>query len=327
MKSNIELNETTIRDILLRNIADRNKSLASIIGATHGGKGKEYSNSFTSILRAFVGNNRNTMNNIESIVESFDGKYAPYHFFDNDTLYAYDGFLGVLMNEIWGKRLAPADLDRAFNKAGQYMFKHSGTASSNFYNADKPITCVKKDTENGKVYAPRRPLSEKAFEKKYGVSSTSCVNDIQKHFMWKRGRLATTKTKTEKVQNEQTEINLNESDLEKITCKYNGKMYTLFVDGVEEYRGQKDVPVRAIKASSKDGVLFTTRTYDDMIYHGALYDMDGNPIRDAEDGEVFYPNSTLKVEEYLKKKERKSVKKEPLFTAYEYTDDDQMKLF
>lgn len=327
MKSNIELNETSIRDILLRNIADRNKSLASIVGATHGGRGKEYSNSFTSILRAFVGNNRKAMNNIESIVESFDGKYAAYHFFDNDTLYAYDGFLGVLMNEIWGKNLTPADLDRAFNKAGQYMFKHSGTASSNFYNADKPITCVKKDTENGKVYAPRRPLSEKAFEKKYGVSSTSCVNDIQKHFMWKRGRLATTKVQPEKTQNEQTDFQLNESDFEKITCKYNGKKYTLFVDGVEEYRGQKDIPVRAIKASSKEGVLFTTRTYENKVYNGMLYDMEGNPMRDLESGEVFYPSKALQIEEYMEKKQKKSEKKAPQFTAYEYTDDDQMKLF
>lgn len=304
----MELNEASIRDVLLRNIADRNKSIASIIGAIHGGKNKEYSNSFTSIVRAFVGNNRSAMNRIEDIVEEFDGKYAPYHFFDNDTLWTYDCYLGVLINNIWGKNLSPAELDRAFNKAGQYMLKHSGTASSNFYNADRPITCAKKETAKGKVYAPRKPLSEKEFTKKYGVSSTSCVNDIQKHFMWKKGRLATTK-KDSKVSIE---------DFQTIKYKYNGKMCTLIIDSVKDYLGEGGVPVRAIKASGKEGVLFTTRTTSGKRYNGTLYTLDGKVARNVESGETFYPSKTLGVKDYIENKKSKS---------NDYSEDDQMSWF
>lgn len=312
----MELNDASIRDVLLRNIADRNKSLASIVGAVHGGRGKEYSNSFTSIVRAFVGNNRGTMNAIQEIVDRYEGKYAPYHFFDNDTLWAYDCFLGVLLNEIWGKNLRPADLDRAFNSAGQYMFKHSGTASSNFYNADRPITCAKKETSRGKVFAPRRPLTEKEFIKKYGVTSSSCVNDIQKHFMWKKGRLATVKKEKEVV--------LTTEDYEKINCRYKGRTITLNVESSDDYLGEDGAPIRSIKASSQDGVLFTTRTLEDRIYNGIVYELDGSGIaRDVESGEVFYPSKALEVKRYIdnNKKSSKANKVD------EYTEDDQMKLF
>lgn len=306
----MELNEASIRDVLLRNIADRNKSIASIIGAIHGGKNKEYSNSFTSIVRAFVGNNRSAMNRIEGIVEEFDGKYAPYHFFDNDTLWAYDCYLGVLINNIWGKNLTPAELDRAFNKAGQYMIKHSGTASSNFYNADKPITCVKKETAKGRVYAPRKPLSEKEFVKKYGVSSTSCVNDVQKHFMWKKGRLATTKKSADKSPVIE--------DFQTIKYKYNGKMCTLIVDSQKDYLGEGGVPIKVIKASGKEGVLFTTRTASGKRYNGTIYTSNGNVARNVESGETFYPSKTLGVKDYIKNKKSKS---------NEYSEDDQMSWF
>lgn len=309
---NMELNEASVRDILLRNIADRNKTLASIIYAVNCGDGKEYSNSFTSVVRAFVGNNRNAMNDIESIVERFDGKYAPYHFFDNDTLWAYDGYLGVLINEIWGKNLTPAELDRAFNKAGQYMIKHSGTASSNFYNVHKPIVCVKKETPNGKVYAPRKPLTEKQFIKKYGVTSTSCVNDIQKHFMWERGRLASTKQKHSSKTDDSNLIRYN----------YNGHTCVLMVNRVKNYCGEDGLPVRVITASGKDGVLYTTRTSDGKKYNGILYELDGYEVaKDDEAGEVFYPSKTLEIKEYVEKTQNQTS------NVVEYSEDDQMRWF
>lgn len=320
----MELNDANIRDVLLRNIADRNKTLASIIGAIHGGRGKEYSNSFTSVLRAFLGNNRIAMNEMESIVDSFGGRYAPYHFFDNNTLWAYDCFLGVLLNEIWGKNLKPADLDRAFNTAGQYMFRHSGTASSNFYNADRPVTCVTKDTPKGRVYSPRRPLTEKEFVKKYGVTSSSCVNDVQKHFMWNNGKLATTK-KSKEIKKPKT---IEEEDVQCIQYRYNGKIYKLAIESTKNYLGEDGEPVKTIKASSKDGVLFTTRTLRDTIYNGILYDLDGRVARDEESGEIFYPSKTIEVKKYIDNKKRsKKETKDTLNSRYEYTDDDQMKLF
>lgn len=307
----MELNEASIRDILLRNISDRNKTLASIIGAIHCGNGKEYSNSFTSILRAFVGNNRNAIADIEAVCEKYDGKYAPYHFFDNDTLWAYDGYLGVLINDVWGKKLTPAELDRAFNKAGQFMLKHSGTASSNFYNADKPITCAKKDTPNGKVYIPSKPLTEKQFVKKYGVTSTSCVNDIQKHFMWGRGRLATSKS-----------IEPKQNDFGVMRYNYNGHICELRVNSVKHYRGEDGVPVSVVTASSKDGVLYTTRTVDGKRYNGALYELDSWDVaRDEESGEIFYPSKALEIKNYVDKPQKEHPDK------FDHYDDDQMSFF
>lgn len=352
----MELNDATIRDVLLRNIADRNKRIASIVGAICGGKGKEYSNCFSNILRAFVGNNRGAINNIEEIAESYGGRYAPYHFFDNDTLWAYDWFLGVLINELWGKKLTPADLDRAFNKAGQYMIQHSGSARSNYYNADRPITCAKKDTAKGKELAPRKPLTEKEFLKKYGVSSGSCVNDVQKHFLAKKNMATQSKATTPvasegRVDSKPTPSQGASERNNTIRYMYKGIECILRIESVVHYFGEGDIPVQSIEASSEDGSrLFTTRTLNNTVYNGALYDKGTLEFVPEESGEIFYPSTALEIKAHAMQKSQSKGKKRTSdavtktstttknnnnnapktrentqFTVY--TDEDQMTLF
>lgn len=352
----MELNDATIRDVLLRNIADRNKRIASIVGAICGGKGKEYSNCFSNMLRAFVGNNRQAMNNIEEIAESFGGRYAPYHFFDNDTLWAYDCFLGVLINELWGKRLTPADLDRAFNKAGQYMLQHSGSARSNYYNADRPITCAKKETVKGKEFAPRKPLTEKDFLKKYGVSSASCVGEVQKHFLGKKNMTTHSKATSPvagegRVDSSHTTSQDASERNNTIRYMYKGIECILRINSVVNYFGNGDIPVQYIEASSEDGSrLFTTRTLNNTVYNGALYDRNTLEFVPEESGEIFYPSAALEIKAHAMKKD-KSKKTGNSASATEksnnnatknnnnttkiigntefpvYTDEDQMTLF
>ena len=297
-----EKRQIKIRDTLLRNIANKNRKITSIFGKVFASDSRGYSDAFSSLLSSFVGNNR-LLNEVTDVEEKHSqNRLSAYNYFDMNTLYAYNRFLEVVLEELKQVQgVTERDIFRAVDNAGKYMRTNADKSKSNFYNLSEPVKLMYKATSGDKVVSPRRTMSETQFIRTYGVNSIDAMQDVWEYFSEKRTSLKNQRRE---------EINRDiERESEYINYLYKGKKIRLMIEHKQYFIDENGGGVVSIRAMGKDGTLFTTRTPSGKVYNGLLYDNNGRMV-DEESGEIFYPKSNIND-----------------FSPNEYTDDDQMTLF
>lgn len=283
------------RDALARSISMYNDSLSSSFGFLYGRGTAGYSRGFQQILEVFCGS-KNSAGKLYELAETHGkGNYRPYHYFDLDTLYAYEKYLErvvVLWSEEKRSDLTVNGFRKALEKAQDELKVGAGLPSTHYYNSRKPVEIAIRSKEivrNGvkdEVYEPypRKSKSNVDFKRMYGVESATVLDKkspLHAYFDSKHQKSLS------EMQRSIYRAIREESDF----IYYNdcGTLRELVIDGKKYYVSDRGQGITVIKASGPEGTFYTTRDDWGRKYKGMLYDMEGKPTGEYG-GDIFYPN-------------------------------------
>ena len=331
----MQIDENKIRAYLLREVANANKRIVGIMNDRTSSNRSQYNGGFNEIITSFAGGSFTEM--LRTIFDDIEAnakkKYSPYHYFDIDTLYSYSVFLRNIIAEadakayLNGRKYANIrDFREGLKVAQKQLLSDSMKPETGYYDKRNPIA-IAYTTKNGRRQMnPIKPLSRETFDKKYNWQE--CRKELEKyieikHKVVEKKPLETVQEETANVDNSQNEI---------FVYKYNGRSYELSIDKRKYFTGQNDEPVISIEASGSIGVLFGVYNIDGSVYHGDLYDLDGNFVEHDGGGETFFPKTMSAVERVRASRENitTSTNKGSKGKSKKYDpneDENQMKLF
>ena len=277
----MEINETMVRDFLLRQIANKNKRLSGMFKTAFASFRRAYNDGFGEILNWFVGGNQEPMQIIyEHMDRNPKTKLAAYNYFDIPTLISYDKFLGKILQEadIRSKEnghysVSNSDYSYAFGSAKSWLRGNAYEAETGFYSRTQPVTLAR--NEEGRL-DPRKTMSPQTFEKKY--TYTECLRQIDKY-----------NQRQELIRNG---IDPDAMEEETIEYTYKGKKLTLAIRSKEYYTDAQGSGLTYIKAIGKEGMLIATYDAAGNIYEGDLYDLDGELVFVDGGGAEFFANAS-----------------------------------
>ena len=278
----MELNEEKIRAYLLRQIANKNKTIVGMMSNEARSYRNGFNNGFNEILSAFSGGlNTGTMERVfDHIAENPKKSYSAYNYFDIDTLIAYNSYLENIIICVDGvaagyRHMKPTanDFRTGFKTAKEEFRKYAGKEGSGYYNTSKPVTLAYTYRNGYKVLDPKKPMSRDAFAKKY--NEKDCQDEVNKYLSIRHNKESRT------IGNHVHEY------------VYNGKKYLLDVVKKEQYTSDEGYGVTYIEARGAIGTLMGTYFQDGSVYEGDLYDLDGELVEMDGGGEVFYANKNF----------------------------------
>ena len=101
-----------LRDVLLRQIADKNKAISSYITKAYNGENYGYKRVHNNILSSYIGNKK-CYDEVNVVAES-KPQYRAHNYFDLATLYSFNAFLDRVLDDIENcdQRLDPVVINR-----------------------------------------------------------------------------------------------------------------------------------------------------------------------------------------------------------------------
>lgn len=284
-----QFNEEMIRDYLLKSIAKKNRRISGALKEVVKSNRSSYNNGFNEILGFFTsGLNGNTMLQIfEHIDNNSTKRYSPYHYFDIDTLNAYNEYLKTILSEtdvaayLFGhKRSTASDFQRGFAEAKRTWRELANEKSSKngYYNLGRPVGVVTVRSAGVTVLSPKKPLTDEQFNKRY--NETECVNELRAYLEYKYNSKETSASGRD----------VKKRDV--YSFFYRGRPLELEVLERDYYTDIEGSRLTSITAEGKEGRLYTTNYDDGKVYEGDLYDKNGNLIEANAGGQIFYENKS-----------------------------------
>ncbi len=316
-----QFNQDMIRDYLLKRIAKKNKRISGALKEVVKSNRGSYNNGFNEILGFFAnGLNGETMTQIfEHIEENQSKRYSPYHYFDVDTLNAYDTYLQRILTEtdvvaygLGHKKTTASDFHRGFAEAKSVWrsLAREKSSKNGYYNSSKPITVVETRRNGVTELSPKKPLIDEQFAKKY--DEVECSKELYAYLQMKhKGIDVSTPVEQPK-------------EREQYSFDYRGRTLRLEVISKEYYTDIEGRGLTSITAEGREGRLYTTNYNDGRVYNGDLFDFDGNLVQVDGGGQVFYENKSF-YDAFKSKKGRTATTSEE--SQYKEDEDGQMYLF
>ncbi len=305
----MQYNEEMLRAYLLRRVARKNRRISGALKQVVKSNKGSYNNGFNEILSFFCdGLNTETMNEIFNHIENNQKKrYAVYHYFDVDTLNAYDTYLQRILTEtdvaaynVGHKFATASDFSRGFKEAKSVWrgLCRERSSKNGYYNISRPVKTAKTVRDGITVLDPKKPMSDEQFAKKY--DETECAKELFAYLEMKHhGRDVTAKLTTEpspkqevkkEVVSKKNETPTQAKKPEIYMFKYKGEVIPLEVIEKDYFVDEQGTGVTKIVAEGKEGRLYTTHYPDGAIYEGDLYDYDYRLVEVDGGGQVFYPS-------------------------------------
>ena len=288
----MQYNEEMIRDYLLRKIARKNKRISGCLKQVVKSNRGSYNIGFNEILGFFAGGLDGVA--MSQIFEHMDinqtKRYAPYHYFDIDTLNSYDTYLQTILGETDGVayraghyKATANDFHRGFASAKGLWRENIRKKSevNGYYNYNNPITIMRTIKDGYRVISPKKPMTDEQFAKKYNESD--CARELNAYLQMKHHGIDVY------AQQEQEET----IETETYKFVYRGRHLELDVISKEYYADIDGNGLTSITAESEEGRLYTTICNDGRVYKGDLYDFDGNIVQVDGGGQVFYENKNF----------------------------------
>ena len=314
----MQYNEDMMRDYLLRKIARKNKRISGCLKQVVKSNRGSYNIGFNEILGFFAGGlETDAMRQIFDHMDRNQTKrYAPYNYFDIDTLNSYDTYLQTILSETdivahrnGHYRATAVDFHKGFASAKSVWRENirKSNASNGYYNYTRPIT-IARTVQNGyRVFAPKKPMTDEQFAKKY--NENECAKELYAYLEMKHHGIDVYAKP----------VAVDETQQETYSFKYRGLPLTLDVISKEYYTDIEGTALTSITAEGKEGRLYTTIYNDGRVYNGDLYDFDGNVVQVDGGGQVFYENKNFYANFKAKQTERPA--------NYKEDADGQMHLF
>ena len=287
----MQYNEDMIRDYLLRRIARKNKRISGCLKQVVKSNRGSYNVGFNEILGFFAGGlDGSTMTQIFDHMDRNQTKrFAPYNYFDIDTLNSYDTYLQTILTETDlvahanGHKWSTAqDFHRGFASAKSIWREgmRKSSHSNGYYNSSRPVTVVKGKSNGYTVLNPKKTMTEEQFAKKYNEGE--CAKQLYAYLQMKHyGIDVYAKEDQEPVERE------------KYSYIYRGRLLKLDVLKKEYYTDIHGSGLTSITAEGREGRLYTTNYNDGRVYDGDLYDLDGRLVQVDGGGQVFYENKNF----------------------------------
>ena len=317
----MQYNEDMIRDYLLKRIAKKNRRISGALKEVVKSNRGSYNNGFNEILGFFAnGLNGDTMMQIFDHIESNPTKrYSPYHYFDIDTLNAYDTYLQKILTEtdvvayaLGHKRSTASDFHKGFAEAKSVWrgLAREKSSKNGYYNASRPVTVVKTRKNGITMLSPKKPLTDEQFAKKYNEGE--CAKELYAYLQMKhRGIDVYAPTEEPKKR-----------DIYRFD--YRGRTLELDILEKDYYTDIEGRGLTSIVAEGREGRLYTTNYNDGRVYNGDLFDLDGELVEVDGGGQVFYENKNFYDAFKAKKGKTAQVSEEG---QYKEDEDGQMYLF
>ena len=317
----MQYNEDMIRDYLLKRIARKNRRISGALREVVKSNRGSYNNGFNEILGFFAnGLNGETMTQIFEHIENNQTKrYSPYHYFDIDTLNAYDTYLQRILTEtdvvaygLGHKKTTASDFHRGFAEAKSVWrdLAREKSSKNGYYNASRPVSVVKGKRNGITVLSPKKPLTDEQFAKRYNEGE--CAKQLYAYLEMKhRGRDVFAPVEEAKKR-------------EVYRFDYRGRTLELDVLEKDYYTDIEGRGLISITAEGREGRLYTTNYNDGRVYDGDLYDLDGNLVQVDGGGQVFYENKNFFDTFKAKRTKAPAVEEE---TQLKEDADGQMYLF
>lgn len=315
----MQYNEDMIRDYLLRRIARKNKRISGCLKQVVKSNRGSYNVGFNEILGFFAGGlDGTTMTQIFDHMDRNQTKrFAPYNYFDIDTLNAYDTYLQTILSETDlvahsnGHKWSTAqDFHKGFMSAKSIW--REGMRKSNhangYYNYSRPITVAKGREGGYTVLKPKKPMTEEQFEKKYNEGE--CAKQLYAYLQMKHYGIDVFA---------QAEVEQETIEREQYSYIHRGRLLKLDVLKKEYYTDIEGRGLTSITAEGREGRLYTTNYNDGRVYDGDLYDLDGRLVQVDGGGQVFYENKNFYDSFKAKQPEKPA--------EYKEDEDGQMYLF
>ena len=319
----MQYNEDMIRDYLLRRISKKNRRISGALREVVKSNRGSYNTGFNEILGFFAnGLNGETMTQIFEHIEANPTKrYSPYHYFDIDTLNAYDAYLQKILTEtdvisygLGHKRSTASDFQKGFAEAkGDWRrLARERSTKNGYYNASRPVTVVKGRRNGVTVLSPKKPLTDEQFAKRYNEGE--CAKELYAYLSMKHRGVDVYAPVEDATPAKKRDV---------YRFDYKGKILELDVLSKEYYTDIEGRGLISITAEGREGRLYTTNYNDGRVYDGDLYDLDGELVQVDGGGQVFYENKNFY--DAFKAKKGKSVSAEE--AQYKEDEDGQMYLF
>lgn len=331
----MQSNDIMIRDYLLKRIARKNRRLSGALRDVVKSNRGAYNIGFNEILGFFAnGLNGDVMLQIFSHIEANPSKrFAPYNYFDIDTLYSYDVYLQRILTETEmnarraGHKWSNAsDFINGFyeTKSAWRRMLHESTAKNGYYNARRPVGVVRTFLNGKNVLSPKKTLTDEQFAKKY--NENECVLALDSYIEMKHipKKVFFDSEKQPKTIEEET---ITFCDVETYTYQYCGDTFKLEVIEKDYYVDSNGKSVIKIVAEGKEGRLYTTNYKDGSVYYGDLYDREGLLVEVDGGGQEFYVNKKFYDAFKAKKSGKKNITKNKTTGKSKDDDDNQIKLF
>jgi hypothetical protein len=315
----MQYNEDMIRDYLLRKIARKNKRISGCLKQVVKSNRGSYNVGFNEILGFFAGGlDGTTMTQIfDHMDRNQTKKYAPYNYFDIDTLNSYDTYLQTILTETDlvahsnGHKWSTAqDFHKGFAVAKSVWREgmRKSTHANGYYNYSKPVSVVKGRQGGYTVLSPKKPMTEEQFEKKYNEGE--CAKQLYAYLQKKHYGIDVLV---------EAEVEKEPIEREKYSYIHRGRLIKLDVLKKEYYTDIEGRGLTSITAEGREGRLYTTNYNDGRVYDGDLYDLDGRLVQVDGGGQVFYENKNFYDSFRAKHQEKPE--------EYKEDEDGQMYLF
>jgi len=297
----MDINETQIRDYLQRMIANKNKRLSGMYKGAFASNRRIYNAGFGEVVDFFVSGDMS--GSIKTILNDMDRNpkkhYAYYNYFDIDTLYSYDKYLGKILQEIdiratslnRGKHVTCSDIAYGFDRAKNWIRDNANTEETGYYNRNKPVAIARVDVGGIKSLNPKKAPTQESFDKKYHAEE--CKRQLNLYLS----------------RRELLREGYDESEM--IPFEFMKQNFYLVEKKKDYYTTEEGRGITSIMAVGKEGQLYRTFDGSGEIYSGNIYSQDGELVEMNGGGEEFIPNA-----KYFKlkapKKTQQTVEREDL---------------
>ena len=340
----MQYNEDMIRDFLLNRILNKHDRIKGIIESEAKGNRQAFKNNFNDIMRFFAnGLDGDVMTQIYEHKMDHKDRNATYHYFDIDTLVAYNKFLerilfeagAIAYNHDKSGRISMKDFLKGFEDAKKVWSSliRERSSQNGYYNKSKPVGVITTRKKGVTELSPKQPLNNDAFLNKYEGELASSFGDVlkdadkKKKLRYLYGRCDTELLAYLEMKHNGRDIFATSEVPKKRSVyrfDYMGRTLELDIVSQEYYTDIEGKGLTSIVAEGREGRLYTTNYNDGRVYDGDLYDRDGNLVEVDGGGQVFYENKSF-LDAIRKRKGVSTPTSDE--TPYQEGDDGQMFLF